>query len=45
MKSLDGAKEKKARGECVISGFHSQIEKNVFNILLKGVKFYGDWKV
>ena len=36
LKSLDWAKEKKDRGECVISGFHSQIEKDVFNILLKG---------
>lgn len=36
LKSLDWAKEKKDRGECVISGFHSQIEKDVFKILLKG---------
>ena len=36
LKSLDWAKEKKANSECVISGFHSQIEKDVFNILLKG---------
>jgi predicted Rossmann fold nucleotide-binding protein DprA/Smf involved in DNA uptake len=36
LKSLDWAKEKKNKGECVISGFHSQIEKDVLNILLKG---------
>jgi len=36
LKSLDWAREKKNHGECVISGFHSQIEKDVFNILLRG---------
>jgi len=36
LKSLDWAKEKKDNRDCVISGFHSQIEKDVFNILLKG---------
>ena len=36
LKSLDWAKEMKDNGKCVISGFHSQIEKDVFNILLKG---------
>ena len=36
LKSLDWAKEKKDKGECVISGFHSQIEKDVLNILLNG---------
>jgi predicted Rossmann fold nucleotide-binding protein DprA/Smf involved in DNA uptake len=36
LKSLDWAKGKKDKGECVISGFHSQIEKDVFTILLKG---------
>lgn len=36
LKSLDWAKEKKDNGECAISGFHSLIEKDVFNILLKG---------
>ena len=36
LKSLDWAKGKKDKGECVISGFHSQIEKDVFNIMLKG---------
>ncbi|MDR4498515.1 MAG: DNA-processing protein DprA [Candidatus Scalindua sp.] len=38
LKSLDWAKEKKDKGECVISGFHSQIEKDVFSILLKGTQ-------
>lgn len=36
LKSLDWAKEKKDKGECIISGFHSQLEKDVFDILLKG---------
>ena len=36
IKSLDWAIEKKNTGQCVISGFHSRIEKDVFNILLKG---------
>ena len=36
IKSLDWAVEKKNNGDCVISGFHSRIEKDVFNILLKG---------
>lgn len=38
IKSLDWAVSKKNNGQCVISGFHSQIEKDVFNILLKGVQ-------
>jgi predicted Rossmann fold nucleotide-binding protein DprA/Smf involved in DNA uptake len=36
LKTLDWAKEKKDKGKCIISGFHSQIEKDVLNILLKG---------
>jgi predicted Rossmann fold nucleotide-binding protein DprA/Smf involved in DNA uptake len=36
IKSLDWAVEKKNNGDCIISGFHSRIEKDVFNILLKG---------
>ena len=36
IKSLDWAIEKKNNGQCIISGFHSRIEKDVFNILLKG---------
>ncbi len=38
LKSLDWAKYKKDRGECVISCFHSRIEKDVFDILLKGTQ-------
>lgn len=38
LKSLDWAKAKKDRGECVISCFHSRIEKDVFDILLKGTQ-------
>jgi len=36
IKSLDWAKNKKNNGNCIISGFHSRIEKDVFNILMKG---------
>ena len=38
LKSLDWAKGKKDNGECVISCFHSRIEKDVFDILLKGTQ-------
>lgn len=38
IKSLDWAVQKKNNKECVISGFHSRIEKDVFNILLKGTQ-------
>ncbi|MBW2655834.1 MAG: DNA-binding protein [Deltaproteobacteria bacterium] len=38
LKSLDWAKSKKDNEECVISGFHSRIEKDVFDILLKGTQ-------
>ena len=38
LKSLDWAKSKKDKGECVISCFHSRIEKDVFDILLKGTQ-------
>lgn len=38
LKSLDWAKRKKDRGQCVISCFHSRIEKDVFDILLKGTQ-------
>jgi predicted Rossmann fold nucleotide-binding protein DprA/Smf involved in DNA uptake len=38
IKSLDWAVEKKNNGQCVISGFHSRLEKDVFNILLKGTQ-------
>jgi len=36
IKSLDWARGKKNNGDCVISGFHSRLEKDVFNILMKG---------
>jgi len=38
LKSLDWAKSKKDKGECVISCFHSRIEKDVFDILIKGTQ-------
>jgi predicted Rossmann fold nucleotide-binding protein DprA/Smf involved in DNA uptake len=36
LKCYDWAIEQKERGNCVISGFHSKIEKDVFHYLLKG---------
>jgi len=36
IKSLDWARDKKNDGDCIISGFHSRIEKDVFNTLMKG---------
>lgn len=36
LKSYDWAKEQRNKGNCVICGNHSQIEKDVFEILLKG---------
>ncbi len=38
IRSFDWAIQKKNNKECVISGFHSRIEKDVFNILLKGTQ-------
>ncbi len=38
LKSLGWAREQKEKGRCVISGFHSQIEKDVFDILVKGTQ-------
>ena len=38
LKSLDWAKNMKDKGKCVISGSHSTIEKDVFEILLKGTQ-------
>lgn len=35
-KSYDWALEQKNKGNCVISGFHSQIERDVLHFLLKG---------
>jgi len=36
LKSYDWAKEQRAKGVCIICGNHSQIEKDVFDILFKG---------
>ncbi|RPI75373.1 MAG: DNA-binding protein, partial [Desulfobacteraceae bacterium] len=36
LKCYDWAVEQRERGNCVISGFHSQIEKDVFHYLLAG---------
>ncbi len=36
LKSYDWAIEQREKGNCVISGFHSQIEKDVLHYLLKG---------
>lgn len=36
LKTYDWAKEQREKGVCVVSGFHSKIEKDVFNILIKG---------
>lgn len=36
LKSYDWAKAQREAGSCVVCGNHSQIEKDVFEILLKG---------
>lgn len=36
LKSYDWAKEQRKAGKCIVCGNHSQIEKDVFDILLKG---------
>ena len=36
LRIYDWAKEMRAGGECVISGFHSHLERDVLDILLKG---------
>ena len=36
LKSYDWAKEQREKGKCIVCGNHSQIEKDVFDILLKG---------
>jgi len=36
LKCYDWAIEQKEAGNCIISGFHSQLEKDVFHYLLKG---------
>ncbi len=36
LKSYDWAKEQREKGFCIVCGNHSQIEKDVFEILLRG---------
>jgi predicted Rossmann fold nucleotide-binding protein DprA/Smf involved in DNA uptake len=36
LKCYDWAIEQREKGNCIISGFHSQLEKDVFHYLLKG---------
>jgi len=36
LKTYDWAIEQRDKGICVVSGFHSKIEKDVFDILIKG---------
>jgi hypothetical protein len=36
LKAYDWVTKQRERGNCVISGFHSQIEKDVFDFLIKG---------
>ena len=36
LRTYDWAREQRAIGRCIISGFHSTIEHDVFEILLKG---------
>jgi predicted Rossmann fold nucleotide-binding protein DprA/Smf involved in DNA uptake len=38
LKSFDWAIEQREKGTCVISGFHSRIEKDVLHYLLKGTQ-------
>lgn len=38
LKAYDWAIEQRDKGNCVISGFHSQIEKDVFHFLMKGTQ-------
>lgn len=38
LKTYDWAIEQREKGICVISGFHSKIEKDVFHYLLKGTQ-------
>jgi len=38
LKAYDWAIEQRKKGICVISGFHSQIEKDVLHFLLKGTQ-------
>lgn len=36
LKTYDWAIEQRDKGVCIVSGFHSKIEKDVFDILVKG---------
>ena len=38
LKTYDWAIEQREKGNCVVSGFHSKIEKDVFDILMKGTQ-------
>lgn len=38
LKTYDWAVEQRDKGICVVSGFHSKIEKDVFDILVKGTQ-------
>ena len=38
LKSYDWAIEQREKDRCIISGFHSQIEKDVFHYLVKGTQ-------
>lgn len=38
LKTYDWAVEQRDKGICVVSGFHSKIEKDVFDILIKGTQ-------
>ena len=38
LKTYDWAIEQREKGVCVVSGFHSKIEKDVFHYLLKGTQ-------
>ncbi|MCX8011111.1 MAG: DNA-binding protein, partial [Ignavibacteria bacterium] len=38
LKTYDWAIEQREKGVCIVSGFHSKIEKDVFDILIKGTQ-------
>lgn len=38
LKTYDWAIEQRDKGVCIVSGFHSKIEKDVFEILIKGTQ-------
>jgi len=38
LKTYDWAIEQRDKGVCIVSGFHSKIEKDVFHFLLKGTQ-------